>query len=296
MAIAPQARLDDLEQHWESCFQRVCEEGYATLGRTRGDAPGIRENPWQYGAGRPPSYPAAGRFRFLETLRLAESLRPRSVLEVAAGGGFNAACLARPGRRVVANDLRREALDASPWVTGNQIESVPGNCFDLDPEKLGTFDLVMACELIEHVAHGKELVAHLKRFLAPGGALLITTPNGAYFRSRLPTYGQIKDFASLEARQFQPDADGHLYLYTPSELQAVLAGCGFRDVRIELAITPWISGGAGFRFLPKGRALSRWYRRLDAISLRLLGPERIGNQIFAVARLSAGATAGPTAP
>jgi len=40
---------------------------------------------------------------------------------------------------------------------------------------------------------------------------IATTPNGAYFRNRLPTVSEIKNPASLEPKQFGPDGDGQLF-------------------------------------------------------------------------------------
>ena len=82
---------------------------------------------------------------------------------------------------------------------------------ELDPAKVGRFALVIACEVIEHVAHGDQFARQLMEFVAPGGHLLVTTPNGSHVRSKLPTYSQVTDFSALEALQFKPDADGHLY-------------------------------------------------------------------------------------
>ena len=40
------------------------------------------------------------------------------------------------------------------------------------------------------------MLAHLRRYLRPGGTLMLTTPNGAYFRSKLPTHSQVEDYAA----------------------------------------------------------------------------------------------------
>jgi hypothetical protein len=45
------------------------------------------------------------------------------------------------------------------------------------------FDAVLATEVIEHVAHPDEFLRQLA-----GGVLIVTTPNGAYFRNKLPRF------------------------------------------------------------------------------------------------------------
>jgi 2-polyprenyl-3-methyl-5-hydroxy-6-metoxy-1,4-benzoquinol methylase len=252
----------NLLSQFQKYYFEICQQGYSVLQKTpEMDLGGA--NSWQFEAGYPPSYSAQGRHRFLSTLALAESFKPQSILEVACGGGFNAACLYQPGRRVVLNDLRLDPEKLNIWLNGECLEAAPGNFFDLDPLHLGQFDLVMACEVIEHVAHGDEFVNHLKKFLRPQGTLLLTTPNGLYFRSKLPTYSQIQDFTALESEQFKPDADGHLYLYTPDEITAVLNASGFTNINISLSISAWLSGHSGVRFLPAKRWLMPFYYQLD---------------------------------
>ncbi len=101
------------------------------------------------------------------------------------------------------------------------IRCLSGNLFDLDPEKIGQFDLVIACEIVEHVAHTVDLLLQLKRFVGPGGRILITTLNGGYFRNKLTAHSEIQDFTALDKQQFKPDSDGHLFLITPQEMESL---------------------------------------------------------------------------
>ncbi len=286
MKTPGESLLGALTREFERVYLEVCERGYMALERTRPNHPSTRDNPWQYRPAWPPSYEAYGRYRFLDTLRKAREQAPSRVLEIAAGGGFNAACLYEEGREIIINDLRPMPEELDAWTNGERLRWEGGNFFELDPERLGTFDLVMACEVIEHVAHGDRMLAHLRRFLRPGGVLLLTTPNGAYFRSKLPTHSQVGDVAALEALQFKPDADGHLFLYTPQELERLCRGAGFTQVELELSVTPFLSGHAGFRFLPSKPALAPMYLALDR-RVRDLGPaarERLCTQMLVTAR------------
>jgi 2-polyprenyl-3-methyl-5-hydroxy-6-metoxy-1,4-benzoquinol methylase len=206
---------------------------------------------WNYGSGWPPSYWAYGRMRAMMTLREAVALAPKSVLEVAAGDAALSACLATMGCAATANDLRAENLAnaVANFSNAGSIRCLPGNLFDLDPAKIGQFDLVIACEIVEHVAHTVEFLEQLKRFVAPGGRILITTPNGAYFRNKLPTHAQIQDFAALEQKQFKPDSDGHLFLITPKEMEDLAQQAGLNVERLVLWGTPVVTGHARFAML-----------------------------------------------
>jgi 2-polyprenyl-3-methyl-5-hydroxy-6-metoxy-1,4-benzoquinol methylase len=117
-----------------------------------------------------------------------------------------------------------------------------GNLFDSNPDQTRLFDLVIACEVLEHVAHTTDFLRQLKGFITATGRLLPTTPNGACFRNRLPAYSQMKDLGSLESFQFKPDADGHLFLITPVELMQLAHDAGLAVERLNLWGTPLITG------------------------------------------------------
>lgn len=240
-------------------FRRVCQSGLAQVRPLTAAAKAEDRWGWNFGAAWPPSYSAYGRMRALTTFLEARALHPRSVLEIAAGDAALCACLASEGCRVTANDLRQEHLEMAVrnFENGGDIKLQPGNLFDLDPAVVGVHDLVIACEIVEHVAHTDEFLKQLRRFVAPGGRLLLSTPNGAYFRNTLPTHSMIKDFTVLETQQFKPDADGHLFLITPEEMAGLAERAGFRVERMCLWATPLITGHAGMGRL--GRVVPFWF-------------------------------------
>jgi len=202
-------------------------------------------------------------------LAVRDALRqgPERVLEVAAGGSGLAATLASNDIEVCVNDIRTESLNQAlnEYSTGDKISVFGGNLFDLLPEKTGTFDLVIACEVIEHVAHPVELLKHLRRFIEPGGHLLLTTPNGSYFRNRLPTFSEVTNFDDFEANQFKPDADGHLFLFTPHELAEAATSAGFSAEHLSLWGTPLLNGHVFFRLF-SGRSFLRVAYKTEVLS------------------------------
>jgi 2-polyprenyl-3-methyl-5-hydroxy-6-metoxy-1,4-benzoquinol methylase len=200
--------------------------------------------PWNFTAAWPPSYPAFGRMRALLAVKEAVALQPHRMLEVAAGDGSLCAVLESRHCAVVANDLREDQLRDSlqHFTNADRIEVVGGNILELQPEQLGKFDLVVACEIIEHVARSEQFLRHLARFLTAKGHLLVTTPNGAYFRNRLPTWSQVSDFETLESQQFKPDADGHLFLMTPEEFSSLAGRSGLKVTSMGVWGTPFLTG------------------------------------------------------
>lgn len=193
-------------------FRRVCRDGLSVVRPLRDDANAHDAFGWNYRSAQAPSYWTYGRLRALTTLHVATQLRPRTVLEVAAGDASLSASLAlHIGCKATVNDLLVDHLTRALSLYENKadIKPLPGNLFDMDPAVIGQFDLVTACEVIEHVAHTQAFLEHVKRFVAPGGRLLVTTPNGRYFRNKLPTHSDITDFTALgsgpvQARRRRP--------------------------------------------------------------------------------------------
>ena len=245
--------MPEFKQPEVSDMLAVWKHGLSAIRRFKPSIP--HETEWNFGACSPPSYVAFGRMRALLSQMQTSQLPGQRVLEVAAGDGALAAALAEQGREVYANDLRAEQLRASlaHLQFGERVAVIEGNIFDLDAGPAGGFDLIIACEVIEHVAHPDQFLARLRSLLNTGGMLYLTTPNGRYFRNRLPNFSQISDPRQLEARQFQPDADGHLFLLTPAELTHIAKQAEFGSVQISFSGSPFISGHAGFRALRRLR-------------------------------------------
>ncbi len=109
-----------------------------------------------------------------------ESVRPlagKSALDVGCGAGLLCEPFARLGAAVTGVDAAAENIavaSAHASGTGLAIDYRDGELGDLG---LGQFDLVTCMEVIEHVADKPHFVAQLVRHLAPGGLMILSTPN-----------------------------------------------------------------------------------------------------------------------
>lgn len=251
-------------------YKSICDRGYQVLGLSTGDSPEFRANPWHFQKASPPSYEAHARYRFLQTVELCKKYQGKRTLEIAAGGGFNAACLVTDNNEVLINDLLPLSDELKNYKTGEKIKFIGGNLFELDPNVIGKFDLVICCEVIEHLAHGDEFMQKVKSLTSRNGHVILTTPNGNYFRSKLPTYSQIEDFSQFEKEQFKPDGDGHLFLYTPKELSDLTRKNQLVIKEVLLTSSPWISGKAMFRKLPHLSIFFPLYYFLDFLFQKIM--------------------------
>ena len=68
--------------------------------------------------------------------------------------------------------------------SAKRVEPVMGNVYAI-PIKDGAADLVICSEVVEHLTDDARALAELHRVLAPGGVLILATPNGAPLPHRL---------------------------------------------------------------------------------------------------------------
>lgn len=99
---------------------------------------------------------------------------PKDVLDVGCAGGYIAVLLARSGHRVVAIEQNRamavEARRRGVAVVEHDVE------LGL-PFADTTFDVVHACEILEHLFDTEGFLREVYRVLRPGGAVVLSTPN-----------------------------------------------------------------------------------------------------------------------
>ena len=161
-------------------------------------------------------YAYAYRERRQHTLDLVADVLPPGarILDIAAAQGNFSLALAEMGYHVTWNDLRAELADyvRLKYERGD-LDFSPGNAFDLKFDE--PFDAVLITEVIEHVAHPDQFLANTARLVRTGGYIVLTTPNGAYFRNTLPRFSDCVDPTIYEGGQFKPNADGHIFLLHP---------------------------------------------------------------------------------
>jgi 2-polyprenyl-6-hydroxyphenyl methylase/3-demethylubiquinone-9 3-methyltransferase len=209
-----------------------------------------------------------------QTLRLlSEVLTPGArILDIAAAQGNFSIALAEMGYKVTWNDLREELADyVRLKQESGEINFAPGNAFELSFPS--PFDAVLITEIIEHVAHPDEFLKKTAQLVKPGGYIVMTTPNGAYFRNPLPKFSHCQDPSVFESVQFKPNADGHIFLIHPDEIPALAAHAGLEVEEAVLYNNPLTNGFMKtellLKLLPRGLVNS-----MEAITQRL--PDSIG--------------------
>lgn len=161
-----------------------------------------------------------------DRLRLAAGDR---LLDLGCGAGRHAFEALRRGARVTAFDydeaeLKDVAAMASAMAEAGDIPTPGGNaCARGDGTALpfpdGSFDRIIAAEVLEHIVDDRAAIAELARVLRPGGTMAVTVP--AWLAERVCW--------ALSDEYHAPHVPGgHVRIYTESGLRAKLRAAGLR--------------------------------------------------------------------
>ena len=147
-------------------------------------------------------------------------LAAKRVLDVGCGAGLLAEPLARLGGTVSGVDAAAENIAAAQAHAAGSGLSIDYRAGELAGLSLGQFDLVTCMEVLEHVADKPAFVAALAASLAPGGLLILSTPNRTMASRVLLVEG-------AERLGMIPKGTHHWDDFvTPDELRDLLAGAG----------------------------------------------------------------------
>ncbi|MBX3565496.1 MAG: bifunctional 2-polyprenyl-6-hydroxyphenol methylase/3-demethylubiquinol 3-O-methyltransferase UbiG [Sphingomonas sp.] len=154
-------------------------------------------------------------------------------VDVGCGAGLLTEPLARLGAAMTGVDAAAENIGAArahAAAGGLDIDYIAGGIEDLTGRK---FDLVVSMEVIEHVSDPAAFVRGLARALAPGGLMVLSTPN----RTPLSKLAMI---TVGEGTGMIPKGthDWNRFL-NPEELEALLSEAGLRMIdRSGLSFSP----------------------------------------------------------
>ena len=163
------------------------------------------------------------------------SVRPLAglkALDVGCGAGLLTEPLRRLGADVTGVDAAPELIEAArshAQAGGLDIRYVAGGVEALS----GQFDLVTAMEVIEHVADPAAFVRSLAERLAPGGLLILSTPNRTAW-SRLLTITLAEGFGRIPKGTHEYDR-----FISPERMATLLENAGMTMVDTKgIAVSP----------------------------------------------------------
>jgi 2-polyprenyl-3-methyl-5-hydroxy-6-metoxy-1,4-benzoquinol methylase len=142
---------------------------------------------------------------------------PLLILDVGCGAGLNASFLTMAGHSVTGIDLSPIAIEKY------RERGFEGILCDVEsgrtPFADNSFDLVYVSEIIEHCADTTAFLSELNRLTKPGGKMLLSTPNSAFWPYRiLGLFGRT-------ASEYQHP--GHVRFFSKRSLAAAITEAGF---------------------------------------------------------------------
>ena len=159
-------------------------------------------------------------------------LAGKSALDVGCGAGLLAEPLARLGAKVT-------GLDAAPELIEVARAHAKGQGLDIDyravavEQVTGKFDLVTSMEVIEHVSDPQAFVNDLAARLAPGGLMILSTPNKTAW-SKLLTITLAEGLGQIPKGTHDFDK-----FIDPDTMRGLLAQAGLECIDVEgIAISP----------------------------------------------------------
>lgn len=147
-------------------------------------------------------------------------LAGKRALDVGCGAGLLCEPLARLGGAVTGVDAAAENIAAARAHAAGSGLAIDYRHGDLASLGLGQFDLVTSMEVLEHVAHKGAFIAALAASLAPGGLMILSTPNRTAASRLLLVEGAERLGAIPRGTHHWED------FATPEELRDLLAAAG----------------------------------------------------------------------
>ncbi len=209
------------------------------------------------------------------------SARPLRILDLGCSSGYLSAELRALGHTVIGVDV--EELEG---VRKRVDEFVQCDLNDGIPSQAGVgFDVVLAADVLEHVAEPARLLHDAAKVLEPNGSMIACVPNISHW------YPRTRVAAGRFAYERRGILDrGHLRFFTRRTFRTLASDCGFDIARFAAVGVPFEvidRGGKGTR----GSAI-RAAEKIDSLATRLW-PTMFGYQLLFELRMNGDAAAVP---
>lgn len=163
-------------------------------------------------------------------IRECAKAQPRRALEVGFGAGAYLPALCEAYREVVASDLDQAHLDHARTFAAEH-SNLRLVTDDITDSRLAerSFDLILCTEVVEHIGGTSSVLAGIARLLAPGGTLILSTPQRHSLMELTCKVAFLPGVINLVRRIYAEAVfeTGHINLMTAGTLMRALADEGF---------------------------------------------------------------------
>jgi len=160
--------------------------------------------------------------RYAFAARLA---RGKRALDAGCGAGYGSAELARAALSVVGIDSSPDAIEfARATYSMPNLSFERASCEAL-PHADGSFDLIVAFEVIEHLTGWPRFLREARRTLAPNGQFIVSTPNKLYYAESRGAEGanpfHVHEFEFEEFRDELRSVFPHVSMFLENHMEGV---------------------------------------------------------------------------
>lgn len=179
--------------------------------------------------GRLKREPLEGFMRYERNWALPSFMRSNEiVLDLASGNSIVGEYWQKNlGANVTAFDISKDAIKDAK---SRGVSGIVGSIEERLPFKNNSFDTVFWGDNIEHVLSISSIMKEIHRVLKPGGRLILSTPNQAYWRYRL--YMFLQGSLPRTEGEINPEWDWeHIRFFNQKILQNLFKVSGFKESR-----------------------------------------------------------------
>ena len=155
--------------------------------------------------------------------------KPR-ILDIGCGNGSLTNLIAQQGYEVIGVEESQSGVQLAQEKFPD-CRFIQGSIYDLPYTEIGgQFDLIISCEVIEHLFDPKAIVRNTKQLLKPNGRLILTTPYHGYLKNlALAISGKMdKHFTALWD-------GGHIKFFSVKTLKNLLTTEGYTNIEFKFA-------------------------------------------------------------
>jgi SAM-dependent methyltransferase len=209
-------------------------------------------------------------------LRRAGIVKPMRVLDAGCGTGRNLQVYGVLGR-AYGVDISEDAVE---FCRRRGLSKVQQASLDALPFGEGAFDLVLACDVLEHIADDRAALKELRRVTSPDGRLVITVPAYGWLWSQhdemhhhVRRYTRHVLVDRVQASGWRPVLTTHFnsILLPPIALVRGAQRLGFRPAHTDYDMTPgWLNSMLEMPLRAEAKAIQGGWRLPAGVSIGMV--------------------------